>query len=775
MAPKWLISRFWAWCVRTLRIEPATLSLRCRPMLQALEDRLAPSTTPVAIEFTVTNDWRSGFGANVVIRNTSPAAISNWKLEFDFAANIDQIWNARIVSRVGTRYTLQDMGYNAAIPLGSSVSFGFNGSPGGGVVAPSDYVFNGVRLIPTSTVAPTISVDNVSVTAPSANTSGTSSISSGPLRTSGNQIVDESGQVVRIAGINWFGMETTTYAPHGLWARGYREMMDQMKELGFNTIRLPYSDQLFAPGSTPNGIDFSKNPDLVGLTGLQIMDKIVDYAGQIGLRIILDHHRSSAGDSANDNGLWYDSTYTEAVWIDNWKMLARRYLGNPTIIGADLHNEPHGSATWGSGNLATDWRLAAERAGNAILAINPDWLIIVGGIETGPSGNYWWGGNLSNVRDHPVRLNVANRLVYSPHDYPASVYAQSWFSDPRYPDNLPELWDRTWGYIYREGIAPILLGEFGSRLQTALDRAWANAMIDYLNGGIATGSARSELPSGQLGASWLWWSWNPNSGDTGGILKDDWRTVDSAKLALLEPAQFSFDTPTSAPNTATATFTVSLSQASDRPVTVRYATADQTAIAGEDYRATSGTLTFAPGETTKTVRVTVLSDTTPNPTETFRLVLSQPTNATLEQAVGIGTIIGSGSTPPTPPSEPPIPPSEPPVPPSEPPTAPPSSSSPISVQFTTQSRWDGGFVGVFTITNNGTEAVQGWSIEFDMDAEIVNLWGGSLVTRRGNKYVITAESWNRTIPPGKTVTFGFQASARQFAAPTNVVFNGGAV
>ncbi|MEI6636229.1 MAG: hypothetical protein WCO99_06655 [Planctomycetota bacterium] len=51
--------------------------------------------------------------------------------------------------------------------------------------------------------------------------------------------------------MNWFGPETTTFAPHCLWNRGYREMMNQMKAAGFNTIRLPYSDQLFAAGSTP--------------------------------------------------------------------------------------------------------------------------------------------------------------------------------------------------------------------------------------------------------------------------------------------------------------------------------------------------------------------------------------------------------------------------------------------------------------------------------------------------------------------------------------------
>ncbi|MET0430092.1 MAG: cellulase family glycosylhydrolase, partial [Microvirga sp.] len=115
------------------------------------------------------------------------------------------------------------------------------------------------------------------------------------LSTRGNQIVDESGRSVKISGVNWFGLESNRYAPDGLNVRNYKEMMHQMVDLGFNTIRLPFSDQLFASGSTPNGIDYGRNADLAGLTGLQIMDKIVAYAGEIGLKIILDHHRSAAG------------------------------------------------------------------------------------------------------------------------------------------------------------------------------------------------------------------------------------------------------------------------------------------------------------------------------------------------------------------------------------------------------------------------------------------------------------------------------------------------
>src|SRR5689334_2985325 len=122
-----------------------------------------------------------------------------------------------------------------------------------------------------------------------------SAAGTGYWHTSGNQILDSNNQQVRIAGINWFGLETANYAPHGLWTRGYKEMLDQIKSLGYNTIRLPYANQLFDAGSTPNSIDYSKNPDLAGLTGLQIMDKVIEYCGQIGLRIILDRHAINAG------------------------------------------------------------------------------------------------------------------------------------------------------------------------------------------------------------------------------------------------------------------------------------------------------------------------------------------------------------------------------------------------------------------------------------------------------------------------------------------------
>lgn len=85
-------------------------------------------------------------------------------------------------------------------------------------------------------------------------------------------------------------------------------------------------------------------------------------------------------------------------------------------------------------------------------------------------------------------------------------------------------------------------------------------------------------------------------------------------------------------------FTVNLSAASSNTVTVQYTTANGTATAGSDYTATSGTLTFAPGQTQQTLSVTVNGDTTYEPDETFTVNLGNPTNATLGVGQGQGTI-----------------------------------------------------------------------------------------------------------------------------------------
>jgi endoglucanase len=361
----------------------------------------------------------------------------------------------------------------------------------------------------------------------------------GFLSASGDQLVDASGSPVRLTGLNWFGMETDTRTFHGLWSRGYRDQLDQMASLGYNTLRVPFSNDALRPGAVATSVDAVSNPDLVGLSPLQILDRVIAYAGGQGMRVLLDRHRPT---SAGQTALWYTPAVPESTWIADWKMLAQRYAGNPTVIGADLHNEPRADGTdpnptgacWGCGNPALDWRLAAERAGNAILGVNPDWLIVVEGVSCTSGGNPnvwdnvpdehcgWWGGNLSKAGRFPVRLSRPDKLVYSAHEYATSVYAQPWFDDPAFPANLPAIWDQQWGYLERQNTAPVLIGEFGSTLRDPRDTVWLRELMRYTGSGVT-------------GMDFTYWSWNPNSGDTGGIVHDDWRTVDQAKHSILQP------------------------------------------------------------------------------------------------------------------------------------------------------------------------------------------------------------------------------------------------
>ena len=91
--------------------------------------------------------------------------------------------------------------------------------------------------------------------------------------------------------------------------------------------------------------------------------------------------------------------------------------------------------------------------------------------------------------------------------------------------------------------------------------------------------------------------------------------------------------------TASATFTVTLSAASSQTITVAYTTANGTATAGSDYQAVSGTLIFAPGETSKTITVAVIGDRLAEANESFFVNLSNPTNATIADGQSVGTIL----------------------------------------------------------------------------------------------------------------------------------------
>ncbi|MEL6321100.1 MAG: cellulose binding domain-containing protein, partial [Cyanobacteria bacterium J06626_14] len=96
------------------------------------------------------------------------------------------------------------------------------------------------------------------------------------------------------------------------------------------------------------------------------------------------------------------------------------------------------------------------------------------------------------------------------------------------------------------------------------------------------------------------------------------------------------------------------------------------------------------------------------------------------------------------------------------------------LNFSIVNDWNHGFTGSLSITNPGTTAIDGWTIEFEAPFEITNLWNGEIVSRNGNRYVIRNAAWNSTIQPDETISFGFNGknSNGMTIEPTNYRLNG---
>lgn len=376
------------------------------------------------------------------------------------------------------------------------------------------------------------------------------------LHVEGNQIVDEAGNPVWLTGTNWFGYNASERVFHGLWSGNITQITKSMADRGINIVRVPISTQLlleWRAGQTimPN-VNTYANPELLGKNNLQIFDFWLQLCEQYGIKVMLDVHSAEADNSGHIYPVWWKGTITPELFYQAWEWVTDRYKSNDTVVAMDIKNEPHGTpnqpprAKWDNTTDQDNFKHACETAGRRILAINPNVLILCEGIEVYPregrswdspntnpdlSPNYhynWWGGNLRGVRQHPISLGAhQDQLVYSPHDYGPLVFEQPWFQKPFDKNTLTtDVWRPNWLYIHEDGTAPLLIGEWGGRLgQDARQDRWMTALRDLI--------VEHRLHQ-------TFWVLNPNSGDTGGLLLDDWRTWDEQKYALLKPALWQY-------------------------------------------------------------------------------------------------------------------------------------------------------------------------------------------------------------------------------------------
>jgi endoglucanase len=195
------------------------------------------------------------------------------------------------------------------------------------------------------------------------------------------------------------------------------------------------------------------------------------------------------------------------------------------------------------GPNTADWRLGAQTAGNAILAVNPQWLIFVAGL--GFDG--WYGSDLRGAQSSPVVLTLPNQLVYSTRDLSQDAYIQPYFLDPSYPANLRDVWRTRWGYLQEQGTSPVFMGSFGTYFAYRVpDDQWLQTLVRYMNGEFTQDNQSNLLP-GQKGMSWAVGIMSI------GILTGDFQTANEMMpylTASLAPALITGPLPTISPSIA---------------------------------------------------------------------------------------------------------------------------------------------------------------------------------------------------------------------------------
>jgi endoglucanase len=315
-----------------------------------------------------------------------------------------------------------------------------------------------------------------------------------PLHTSNHDILDAAGHRVRLTSVNWYGFDQQDFVAGGLDHAPLATIVKEIAGLGVNSVRLPWANETLERNPLVPDYAVKANPQFKSKHAMEVMDAVVRALAHAHIMVILDNHVSRADWCCNDtdgNGLWYNAEYPESQWLTDWQTIVRRYKSERWVVGADLRNELRNHAAWGGANPELDWHAAAERGGNAVLAANPLLLVMVEGPE--------YSTNFLGFDKLPVRLNIADRLVYSPHAYNISNHPFSSY------DELKTAYDAHAGFLlHTEPGVPLWVGEFGTcqTLDCGANSDWFVLYIRYmkendlgwsywaLNGAQSTGTSR---------------------------------------------------------------------------------------------------------------------------------------------------------------------------------------------------------------------------------------------------------------------------------------------
>ncbi|HBB33561.1 MAG TPA: hypothetical protein DC064_17615 [Cyanobacteria bacterium UBA9273] len=551
-----------------------------------------------AVNFAVVNDWQSGFTGSISIANNGTSNLNGWTLEFEAPFEITNIWNAQIVSRQGNRYTIRNLSWNSTIGAGQTLSFGFNASPGNVTSQPSGYVLNGQPLNP-PTVLPAFSIADTTVIEGDAGTT---------FATTEVRLSQASKEAV-----------TVQYNTANGTATAGSDYTATSGTLTFNpgqtsqTITIPVNSDLLDEPNETFTVNLS-NPTKATIADAQGVVTITDNDPVPSFRI--NDVTTTEGNSGTKS-----ATFTVSLSAAS---------GRTTTVNYATAN---GTATAGSDYTAT--------TGTLTFAVG----------ETSKTISVPIIGDTTNESNETFTLNLTNPTNATIADAQGggTITNDDTSTTPTFSINDVTVTEGNSG----TSNATFIVTRSGSTTQTstvnfATANGTATAGSDYtaVSGTLtfAAGETSKTITVPIVGDTTnesnetftlnLTNPTNATIADAQGVgtINND----DTPPLPTLSINDVTITEGNS--GTSNATFTVTRSGSTTQSSTVNFATANGTATAGSDYTAVSGTLTFAAGQTSQTITVPIVGDTLQESSETFTVTLSSPTNATIADGQGVGTI-----------------------------------------------------------------------------------------------------------------------------------------
>lgn len=518
--------------------------------------------TSISLNSSWESDGKTVCDYTVNIRNNTDETVSGWKVEItNTDCEVVSAWSCSYEKKENNSIVFTPETYNSEIAPKNSVEFGVQLSGDDRLssdvieVSASEDVTGGVSV--NTGGQQNNNNNNNNNQNNDSGSGGDKIINTGSkkvpepstddwLSTDGSSIVDSEGNKVWLTGCNWFGYNTGTNCFDGLWACDLDSSLASIADHGFNLLRIPISTELvnnWEDGQYPDAnYNNATNSYLNGMNSLEIFDHVIGQCRANGIKIMVDFHCALTDSMGHMKPMWYEGDVTTDDYYRALEWIADRYKKDDTIVAIDLENEPHGKqnesprAKWDDSKDEDNWKYVAEQAAGKVLKKNPNLLVMVEGIEIYPkdtkkNGDFssqdeddyffnWWGGNLRGVADNPVNLGkYQNKLVYSPHDYGPAVFRQPWFEGSYDYESLQkDCWYDNWFYIQDKKIAPLLIGEWGG-FMTEPNLTWMTYLRKYIK---------------ENRINHTFWCFNANSGDTGGLVLDDFTTWDEEKYNFVK-------------------------------------------------------------------------------------------------------------------------------------------------------------------------------------------------------------------------------------------------